>query len=64
MKYFRIIKSATGDTYSLVLQSWELDENGKEINHDGLNKNNLTLDDSDKTEMLFRLYGSKLMGNK
>jgi len=60
MKYFRIIKNSNGDTYSLVLQSWEKDENGKEINYDGLNKTDLTLEETDKFEDLFRQYGSKL----
>lgn len=48
MKYFRIIKNSNGDTYSLVLQSWEKDETGKEINNDGLIKINLSLEEVDK----------------
>lgn len=60
MKKFRIIKSPIGDLYSIVLQSWEIDEEGKEVNNDGLNQSSITLEQADETERLFRVYGSKL----
>ena len=59
MKTFTIIKSHVGNNlYSIVLVSTEIVD-GKEVK-DGLNLSNITLEEADKTEQLFRLYGSKL----
>lgn len=59
MKTFIIIKSPCGNNlYSLVLVS-TMTVDGKEIK-EGLNLSNITLEEADNTEQLFRLYGSKL----
>lgn len=63
MKTFTIIKSHVGNNlYSLVLVSTMIVD-GKEVK-EGLNLSNITLEEADNTEQLFRLYGSKLLGNK
>ena len=63
MRYFTIIKSYAGNNlYSLVLKSWEVGQDGKEINIDGLIITNKTLNEVDEIEKLFRMYGSKLKG--
>jgi len=59
MKTFTIIKSPCGNNlYSLVLVSTMIVD-GKEVK-EGLNLSNITLEEADNTEQLFRLYGSKL----